>query len=94
MPPSVERLHALVRGRVQGVYFRQTTVTQAQALKLTGWVQNLPDGTVEAVAEGPRPALDTLLAFLHHGPPEARVSQVQAEWLPATGEFADFAPRW
>lgn len=89
------RLHALVRGRVQGVNFRSATVEAARALDLTGWVANHRDGhTVEVVAEGPRQTLEALLAFLHKGPPAARVGDVEAHWEPAQGEFTRFGVRF
>jgi len=90
MNPSAERLHAIIHGQVQGVNFRYHTTLTAQALTLAGWVVNRPDGTVEVLAEGPRPALEQLLAFLHHGPSHADVERVDAEWLPATNEFSRF----
>ncbi len=87
------RLHALVRGRVQAVGFREFTRRHAAALGLAGWVRNLPDGDVEVVAEGPRPALDELLRHLRTGPRLARVDAVESEWLAATGERGWFAVR-
>ncbi len=87
---SIERLHATVFGRVQGVSFRFYTRDTAAALDLTGWVANRYDGGVEVVAEGPRSALDQLLEFLQQGPPMARVDQVLHEFCPATGEFKRF----
>ncbi|MCS7056031.1 MAG: acylphosphatase [Thermoflexales bacterium] len=84
------RLHAIVRGVVQGVNFRYTTRREAQRLSLVGWVRNRPDGTVEVTAEGPRPQLEQLLDFLHRGPPMARVTAVEATWQPAGGEFTTF----
>jgi len=90
MADSLARLHAVVHGRVQGVNFRYTTLHRAQALRLTGWVRNLPNGSVEVLAEGPRAALEQLHEFLRHGPPHAVVASVQAEWLPATAEFTRF----
>ncbi len=89
-----ERLHAVVSGSVQGVYFRGTTETVAEQLGLTGWVKNLWDGSVEVVAEGPRPALQELLTFLHQGPPGAHVTDVRAQWSAASGEFSLFEVRW
>ena len=60
-----DRLYALVHGRVQGVYFRAFVQRHAQALALSGWARNLPDGvSVEVVAEGPRQTLDELLVHL------------------------------
>jgi acylphosphatase len=87
---STERLHATVFGRVQGVSFRFYTRDTADALKLTGWVANRYDGSVEVVAEGPRSALDQLLEFLYQGPPMGRVDRVQHDFGPATGEFKRF----
>ena len=76
-------VHALVRGRVQGVFFRQSTQERARALRLRGWVRNLPDGTtVEVLAQGPRGSLNELLDFLGHGPPGAIVEEVAPEWRP------------
>ncbi|TXH85433.1 MAG: acylphosphatase [Rhizobium sp.] len=75
MTPQCYRF--LVTGRVQGVYFRQSTADQARQLGLDGWVRNLPDGRVEGVASGEQKALETLKAWLHHGPPAARVDDLQ-----------------
>jgi acylphosphatase len=88
------RLHAIVHGRVQGVSFRYYTIQAANRLGLTGWVANRWDGTVETVAEGPRHALDELLAFLHRGPPSAWVERVDTNWQAPTGEFKDFKVRF
>ncbi len=94
MPDTIERLHAKVMGRVQGVSFRYHTTQRASALGLTGWVMNLPDGrTVEVIAEGPRKDLQQLLDWLHHGPGGARVTNVHYEWGAATGQFAEFRTR-
>lgn len=86
----VEQLHAVVRGRVQGVSFRHYTHLRASALGLKGWVRNLPDGTVEVTAEGERELLEDLLEFLHEGPTGARVVNVIINWLPASGHLDDF----
>jgi len=86
----VEQLHAVVRGRVQGVSFRHYTHLRATALGLQGWVRNLPDGTVEVTAEGEREMLEELLAFLHEGPSGARVINVLHSWYPASGKLGDF----
>lgn len=79
------RLRALVRGRVQMVGFRQFVRVHAGRLGLHGTVENLPDGRVECIVEGPRPHLDSLLALIHRGPGAARVDGVDATILPATG---------
>jgi len=84
------RAHLTVHGRVQGVYFRASTVYEAQNLGLTGWVRNCPDGAVEAVAEGARDKVEDLIAWCRHGPSGARVQSVDVEWLAFNGEFQDF----
>jgi acylphosphatase len=88
-----ERLEAVVRGRVQGVGFRYFVLRVASGIGLTGWVANEPDGSVRAVAEGPRPALEQLLDALRDGPPGAQVEAVTAAWLPATGDLRGFTIR-
>ena len=90
MSEPKQRFHAVVRGHVQGVSFRYYTIATARTLDLTGWVRNLPNGTVEVVAEGPKVQLDSLVVFLRRGPPEANVSNVDLEWSPASGEFEIF----
>ncbi len=87
---TVERLHARVEGRVQGVGFRHFVWKQAQALGLTGWVRNRRDGSVEVVAEGPAAALDALVRALRQGPPASRVDAVHVQRGPATHEFVTF----
>lgn len=90
-----ERLHLLVSGRVQGVAFRAHTRAQAEALGLSGWVRNLPDGRVEAIAEGPRPALEALATWARSGPPAANVTNLEARYAEARGEPPGFTiMRW
>jgi acylphosphatase len=89
---SRARFHAIVRGRVQGVSFRWATRETAENLGLGGWVRNLPDGSVEAEAEGDRAVLDDLIAFLHRGPPGARVDSVTITWHEPAGQ-RDFTIR-
>jgi acylphosphatase len=88
------RLRAIVEGRVQGVNFRYYTQRRAMELGLTGYVRNLWDGTVEAVAEGTQSKIKDLLAFLRVGPRSAFVTRVDTEWLAATGEFDRFEVRY
>lgn len=88
------RMRALVRGRVQGVFFRYFTRGQATGLGLGGTVRNMPDGSsVEVVAEGPRGALDELLERLRKGPQGAQVHDVEVQWGPASSEFGSFEVR-
>lgn len=74
-----------VRGRVQGVFFRQTTQRRALELGVMGWVRNQEDGTVYIHAEGRSAAVDELLAFLHHGPKNARVDEVDVRRVKVEG---------
>jgi acylphosphatase len=82
--------HYLISGRVQGVYYRASTVKQAKALDITGWVRNLPDGKVEVFACGNAAQLERLQEWLWQGPPAAKVEQVDAKVVPWQ-ELADFA---
>lgn len=73
----VIRRRAIVHGRVQGVFFRDTTRRQAVARGVAGWVRNRPDATVEAVFEGEPDAVEALLAFCREGPRGAAVERVE-----------------
>lgn len=89
-----KRVHLLVSGRVQGVSFRAYTMREATSPGLKGWVRNLPDGTVEILAEGPFQKLEQLILWAHRGPSLARVDHVQANYQEPTGEFAGFSVRY
>lgn len=80
------RRRVSVSGRVQGVFYRAWTQARAEAAGVAGWVRNLPDGRVEAVLEGEPAAVQRLLDAMHHGPPRARVEQVDVRDEPPTGE--------
>jgi acylphosphatase len=69
--------HGFVRGRVQGVWFRESTRKRAVELGLSGFVRNIPDGRVEAQFIGPLDAVMSALSFVEQGPPHARVDEVQ-----------------
>jgi acylphosphatase len=88
--PGSAAFRAVAMGRVQGVGFRYSALRQARALRVTGTVANLPDGSVEVVAEGSMPDLERMLSWLRRGPPGAHVSDLQVQWLDWTGRFADF----
>ncbi len=90
IPSDQTRAHLKIQGRVQGVYFRASTVAQAQRFALTGWVRNCSDGSVEVVVEGSRAAIEGLIAWCRHGPDGARVAQVQIEWEQPQNNFAGF----
>jgi acylphosphatase len=87
------RLHLVVSGLVQGVFYRQSTAEVAGGLGLLGWVRNLPDGRVEVVAEGAPDALEALLAACRRGPPAARVAGVEVAWGEPRGDLGPFAVR-
>ena len=74
------RVHVWIEGRVQGVCFRDATSQMARRIGAAGWVRNLSDGRVEAVFEGEREACEKALAWVRTGPPNARVSGVEARW--------------
>lgn len=78
-------MHGYVSGKVQGVYYRQTTQEEADRLELDGWVRNLEDGRVEVLFEGEEAAVRELAAWLEQGPEEARVSAVELEVHPLQG---------
>ncbi|MGE3772482.1 MAG: acylphosphatase [Gammaproteobacteria bacterium] len=71
--------HYLVEGRVQGVYYRQSTRLEAARLGLAGWVRNLPDGRVEVLARGASDGLEAFERWLAQGPSRAQVTRVSAQ---------------
>ena len=81
---------ASIRGRVQGVFFRAFTQGHASQLGISGYVRNLPDGSVEVSAEGERSQLELLAGHLRVGPPMSTVTEVVINWSGYTGEYADF----
>ena len=81
---ETKQFRAVVRGRVQGVYYRATTVDEAQALGLAGYARNMPDGSVEVVARGEESALKRFIEYLHRGPTLAVVTGVEVEWGDST----------
>jgi len=85
-----KRIHLVVRGRVQGVYFRASAQREAKRLGLTGWIKNRDDGGVEIVAEGEEDQVKDLLVWAQHGPSTARVEEVDTRWRSYTGEYSEF----
>jgi acylphosphatase len=77
MADDLVRRRIVVRGRVQGVFFRDSMRERARAHGVAGWVCNRSDGAVEAVLEGPREAVERVLRFAETGPPRAQVADVQ-----------------
>ena len=87
------RIQLVVRGRVQGVYFRASAQREARQLGLTGWVKNRTDGAVELLAEGEEDQVKDFLAWAQHGPSTARVDKVETRWRSYTGEYPNFRIR-
>ena len=86
-----QRLHAIVKGMVQGVGFRYFVLEITSGAEITGWVRNTMSGDVEVLAEGQKAALENLLTELQKGPRSAEVSNVDVEWSVATNEFNGFS---
>ena len=85
----LQTISIVVKGRVQGVYFRQTAQEKATALGITGTVRNLPDRSVKIIATGIKEQLDKLIAWCRQGPSRAEVSGIELK-EEALREFPDF----
>ncbi len=90
---NTTRARVVISGRVQGVFFRATTRNRAQEKGVRGWVRNRPDGKVEAVFEGTRDRVQSMVSWCHGGPRMAQVESVEVEWEEPTGDFRDFSVR-
>jgi acylphosphatase len=86
----MKQLHAIVKGKVQGVSFRHYTTLKARELGLVGWVGNRSDESVEVLAEGDEEKLKSLARWLHKGSPDAEVDTVEITWDEPRGEFTSF----
>jgi acylphosphatase len=91
---GVAEAHVIVSGRVQGVWFRGNTQRVAAAAGVHGWVRNLPDRRVEAVLQGERPAVESVIDFMRTGPPGAAVIDCVVSWGPAGERFHGFDIRY
>lgn len=87
---ALKQLHMVVRGRVQGVYFRASAQREARRLGVCGWVRNRADGVLEIVAEGEETAVRDLHGWAQKGPSAARVDKVDTRWRSYVGEYSDF----
>ncbi|HIG97956.1 TPA: acylphosphatase [Candidatus Woesearchaeota archaeon] len=91
---AAKRIHALVKGKVQGVFYREFTRREAEPLGVTGFVRNLKDGTVEITAEGEERQLKEFEKKFRKGPLMAFITGVDVKEEPATGEFEGFDIRY
>ena len=90
----LQELRATIHGSVQGVGFRYFVVNKALSLGLRGYARNTSDGSVEVLAQGPRPALEHLLALLRRGPGAASVREVEIAWDEPSTHVSGFHVRY
>ena len=90
----MKQSHIFYSGTVQGVGFRYTVQSYASALKLMGWVKNLPDGRVEIDLEGEKKDLEKIIEWIRIGPPGSRVSDLRLSWDDYDGKYGDFSIRF
>lgn len=90
MISDLETVNVIITGKVQGVSYRHSTVRMAHELGLRGWVQNLEDGSVQALLQGEADNIDRMLAWMRQGPPAARVADVVSETLQSDKRYDRF----
>ena len=88
--PKLVRAKAVITGKVQGVYFRAETQRAAKQRKISGWVRNRSNGTVEALFEGDEPSVKAMLEWCWQGSPFSRVQDVDVTWEPYVGDLDRF----
>jgi acylphosphatase len=90
-----EKASALLRitGRVQGVWYRASAASEAKRLGLTGWIRNVPDGSVVALAQGRREDVSAFIEWCRSGPPSAEVKNVHTDWLDKAEDLPTFSVR-
>ena len=86
----MSQVHLIISGKVQGVFYRASCQETAQRLGLTGWVRNLPDGSVEVLAQGEKEKIEKLIEWCRKGPDGAKVSGVEMEWQSILGQAPFF----
>ncbi len=79
-----------ITGKVQGVFYRDTSQKRAQELNLTGYVKNMPDGSVEALVQGPKEDIEAFIKWCQQGPPSANVENVEVKWQEVTETYDSF----
>jgi len=88
------RVHLIISGLVQGVFFRKHAQEKAKLIGITGWIGNEADGTVAVVAEGPSNKINDFVDWCSSGPSTSRVDKVKKEKIPYMAEFEDFSIRY
>lgn len=88
------RARIIVKGLVQGIFFRVGTKEKAQQLGITGWVRNLDSDKVEIIAEGEKKKIEELTKWCKKGPSSARIEEIKTEWQSCKAEFRDFDIRY
>ena len=94
MSEQIKRIHAVVHGRVQGVFFRETTCRQAEKLALSGWVRNLANGTVETEFQGEEKVVGRMLDWLPQGSSLSRVTRVESREMDPVSGKSEFVITW
>jgi len=90
----MKRIKLIIKGRVQGIFYRKITQKTAISLGIIGYVRNLPDGSVEVVAEAPEQKLKELIGFCRKGPERAVVTNIQIQFSEPKNEFTTFSIRY
>ena len=86
----MKRAHLFISGRVQGVFYRVTCLNEGASRGLKGWVRNLPDGRVEALLQGPKDRVESMIKWCYRGPSEARVSDIDVMYEDSGDDPGDF----
>lgn len=90
----MKTVHVRITGKVQGVWFRQSTKQEAETHYITGWIKNTKDGAVEGVFQGAENDVDALLHWCHHGPPLSKVEEVLVDEIDGETTFSTFSIRY
>ena len=85
-----KRVHLIITGRVQGVWYRSYTKDKAQKIGLTGWIRNLENGDVEAIFEGEEKAIEEMIVWCYSGSPLAEIDDIQTMYEKFSDEFEEF----
>ena len=86
----VVRAHLYIEGNVQGVFFRRSARSKADELGIVGLIRNRKDGSVEAIAQGPKSKVNAFIKWCKKGPPFAKVEKVEVEWKKNLEDFEEF----